>query len=224
MVGSTTLHVSDIHTGEEVRRFPVPADASVAPLAGGWIAVAGAIRGKRIHLYDQYGASQREFGDLSDFSVNARQNEFLNSGHIASYRDRVVFVFSRALESFIEVWSTSGELVSRFRATSDTLDRQGRAAAQVLAVVGDGIGGQTLITALAVDKSSGNIWVAANGGSNEVAIQEYSQTGGLIGEYQLARTGSGQPIGIIEAIAVEGKVLTILTSGSIIQYQRTDAR
>lgn len=214
------IKVVDRADGQVVRQMPVPSTGSVASLANGRLVVGAPASGNRIHLYTKFGARLRSFGQWSAATGSAPQNQFLNRGLVATYKKQIAFAYSTSLSPRVEIWNERGDFVRSFEVGSDTLVRQRAAAESIALSLAPGtVGGQVLLTALAVDRQSGSIWVAMNGGDGEVNLQEYARSGELIAEYSVVSPTSGHALPEISSIVVRGRTLQLLSGFDVVEYR-----
>ena len=165
---------------------------------------------------------------------------FRNQGKVATAPSgEVYYVSIHSPRPVVNRFSATGQLLGEFEVAGATIDLQSGVASKYLKDRGhssiSGIGGYTVINALAVDTETGNVWLAINGSSDPKVLRpeaftvyEYSPEGKKLAEYavrdpvspDILRTMTG-----ITDIDVCFPVLFVISSpGKAYRYDLTDRK
>lgn len=150
--------------GELLRSITVAAPVSLAVMSGGEVAVATLSSPRLVTVFDVNGKEVREFGDPTDIADRPELNRFLNIGRVVSDRqDHVYYGFAYQPEPTVwqfdrhgygrmEIRLTGLDFIARARAARREIDRQEKR--------GDAPSLKRVMTAVGVDASSGEVWMA----------------------------------------------------------------
>jgi sugar lactone lactonase YvrE len=227
-VSNTELTVTDAE-GNQVTKYPIPATTtSLAAFDDGSVAVAAADYGRLITIFDKSGKLVRKVGGFKQFNEsNAAQNRFLNSGKVAiSQSGEIYYVSMYSPTPTVQKFSKQGNLLKEFTIEGAALELQSKRANEFLRErKPDCTGGYQIIKTLAVDPTTGHLWVGVNGSSrgNSVipesgVLYEYNSEGEKLAEYALVITATSAKatkiITDIQEIAVSFPNVYVLTSAS----------
>jgi hypothetical protein len=150
--------------GRHLRTIPVSAPVSVAALGDNEVAVATFRDPSLVVVFDKNGRRVREFGDLDTLTGRKELNRFLNIGQLASddqfhlyygfnyYPEPTVRQFDRFGYAKQEVRYTALDAMPEAQALRREIQRQEQR--------GDPPTFKRILTAIGVDRDSGEIWMA----------------------------------------------------------------
>src|SRR5947209_3124956 len=161
-----------------------PAD-SLAFLGNGNLLVASPADGHFIHVYSPQGQLLRSFGVFTRFDDDEGQNQFLHRGKVlVDAADNVYYAYRYV--PLIQKYSPDGALLREINVTGAAVDIQQRVAERFFANrQADQIGGIHILTAAALDRRTGHLWVSMNGSSTTGVVYEYDEQGEKLREYAL---------------------------------------
>ncbi|MEE9233940.1 MAG: hypothetical protein V3U28_00680 [Candidatus Acidoferrales bacterium] len=161
-VGGGRVSVYD-HNGSLVSSFPFPRPWSVATLSTGEILIAGFQKGQLVSVVSQEGTPLWTIGSLVPITEEPNRNAFLNVGRLAvDPQDNIYYGFSFLPEATIRKYSRHGDLLAELRPQSERVRQMATMARQKLESE-NSFGGSMIILALALDESTGSLWVCSAG-------------------------------------------------------------
>jgi hypothetical protein len=201
--------------GALLRSISVPAPVSIAAMPEGEVGVATLREPHLVIVFDRNGRDVREFGDPEPIAERAELNRFLNIGKLAAddqghlyyafeyFPEPTVRQYDRYGYSGLEIQYTAIEALTTARAVRREIDRQERR--------GDTPTFKRVLTAVGVDRVSGEVWVALHNtllhfdkdGNRRASYQLYTPEGArLEADTILAEKGrliiGSDPLGIYE--------------------------
>jgi hypothetical protein len=150
--------------GRHLKTIPVNAPVSVGALPDGEVAVATFRDPSLVVVFDKNGRRVREFGDLDTLTERTELNRFLNIGELATdgqahlyygfnyFPEPTVREFDRFGYAKQEVRYTALDAMPEAQALRREIERQERR--------GDPPTFKRILTAIGVDKESGEVWIA----------------------------------------------------------------
>jgi hypothetical protein len=198
-----------------LRSISVPAPVSIAAMPEGEVGVATLHEPHLVIVFDKNGRDVREFGDPERIAERAELNRFLNIGKLATddqghlyyafeyFPEPTVRQYDRYGYSGLEIQYTAIEALTTARAVRREIDRQERR--------GDTPTFKRVLTAVGVDRASGEVWVALHNtllhfdkdGNRRASYQLYTPEGArleadtILAEKERLIIGS-DPLGIYE--------------------------
>jgi hypothetical protein len=201
--------------GALLRSISVPAPVSIAAMPEGEVGVATLHEPHLVIVFDRNGRDVREFGDPERIAERTELNRFLNIGKLATddqghlyyafeyFPEPTVRQYDRYGYSGLEIQYTAIEALTTARAVRREIDRQERR--------GDTPTFKRVLTAVGVDRVSGEVWVALHNtllhfdkdGNRRASYQLYTPEGArLEADTILAEKGrliiGSDPLGIYE--------------------------
>ena len=201
--------------GVLLRSISVPAPVSIVAMPEGEVGVATLHEPHLVIVFDKNGRDVREFGDPEPITERAELNRFLNIGKLATddqghlyyafeyFPEPTVRQYDRYGYSGLEIQYTAIEALTTARAVRREIDRQERR--------GDTPTFKRVLTAVGVDRASGEVWVALHNtllhfdkdGNRRASYQLYTPEGArleadtILAEKERLIIGS-DPLGIYE--------------------------
>ncbi|MGH9783365.1 MAG: NHL repeat-containing protein [Terriglobia bacterium] len=161
--GANKIKIFD-KRGEYLHSFSFLGPKAVAVLSSGEICVVGSPTEHLISVFDQRGQFVRGFGDPLQIVDEPQLNAFLNFGKIAVDRqDNIYFAFFFSPSPTVRKYSRNGALLLEFRPDGEKI-RAGVVEAQTgitRKLREGGVGGSGVLTNIALDERSGDIWVSS---------------------------------------------------------------
>ena len=170
--------------GALLRSISVPAPVSIAAMPEGEVGVATLHEPHLVIVFDRNGRDVREFGDPEPIAERAELNRFLNIGKLATddqghlyyafeyFPEPTVRQYDRYGYSGLEIQYTAIEALTTARAVRREIDRQERR--------GDTPTFKRVLTAVGVDRASGEVWVALHN-----TLLHFDKDGNRRASYQL---------------------------------------
>src|SRR6266849_694282 len=170
--------------GAPLRSIPVKAPVAIAALPEGEVAVATLREPHLVIVFDKNGRDVREFGDPEPIAQRDELNRFLNIGMLAAddpghlyyafeyFPEPTVRQYDRYGYSGLEIQYTAIEALTTARAVRREIDRQERR--------GDTATFKRVLTAVGVDRASGEVWVALHN-----TLLHFDKDGNRRASYQL---------------------------------------
>lgn len=191
-----------------------PAD-SLAFLSNGNLLAASPANGHLLHVYGPRGQLLRSFGAFQKFDRDEGENQFLHRGQaLVDASDNTYFVYRYV--PLIQKYAPDGTLLYKIKVTGAAIDVQQGVAKRFFnnrrAGGAAGVGGIHILTAAALDRQTGHLWVGMNGSSNTGVIYEYDERGEKLREYALESEFSpGGRITSVSDMALTDSGLHVLT-------------
>jgi len=150
--------------GEPLRSIPVKAPVAIAALPEGEVAVATLREPHLVIVFDKNGRDVREFGDPEPIAERAELNRYLNVGRLAAdAQGHLYYAFAYLPEPTVRQYDRLGyggqdiqytalEAMPTAQATRKEIERQERR--------GDQPALKRILTAVAVDRATGEVWIA----------------------------------------------------------------
>jgi hypothetical protein len=201
-------------TGRFTANFKTyPAD-SLTFLSNGNLLVASPVNGRFLHVYSPQGQLLGSFGTFKQFHQDEGENQFLHRGKVlVDAADNIYYVYRYV--PLIQKYAPDGALLYEIRVTGPAIDvQQGVAERFFNNRRADQVGGIHILTAAALDRQTGHLWVGMNGSSNTGVIYEYDDQGEKLREYTLEAVSPyarERITGVID-IAVTNSNLHVLTT------------
>jgi len=170
--------------GTLLRSILVTAPVSIAAMPEGEVGVATLHDPHLVIVFDRNGRDVREFGDPEPIAKRAELNRFLNIGKLATddqghlyyafeyFPEPTVRQYDRYGYSGLEIQYTAIEALTTARAVRREIDRQERR--------GDTPTFKRVLTAVGVDRASGEVWVALHN-----TLLHFDKDGNRRASYQL---------------------------------------
>ncbi|HEV3375116.1 MAG TPA: hypothetical protein VG051_05385 [Candidatus Acidoferrum sp.] len=170
--------------GVLMRSLPVPSPVSIAAMPEGEVGVATLREPHLVIVFDKNGRDVREFGDAEPIAQREELNRFLNIGKLAVddqghlyyafeyFPEPTVRQYDRNGYSGLEIQYTAIEALTTARAVRREIDRQERR--------GDAPTFKRVLTAVGVDRASGEVWVALHN-----TLLHFDKEGNRRASYQL---------------------------------------
>lgn len=203
----------------------LPQITSVSVLKNNNLVVASPAKGKPLHIYNFEGTLLKSFGESKIFdSNNVLQNQFLNRGKIAvAPSGDIYFAHSFATTPTVQKFSPDGRMILQYPIEGEAISLQLRYGKDFLTSKESFcIGGIQIISSVAVDAATGNVFVGMNGSSkrNEISassgvIYEYDTNGVKLREYALVfapNAGAKEILTGIKDISITSPWLYVLTT------------
>ncbi len=150
--------------GAPLRSIPVKAPVGIAALPEGEVAVATLREPHLVIVFDKNGRDVREFGDPEPIAERAELNRYLNVGRLASDAEgHLYYAFAYLPEPTVRQYDRLGyggqdiqytalEAMPTAQAARKEIERQERR--------GDQPALKRILTAVAVDRATGEVWIA----------------------------------------------------------------
>ncbi len=150
--------------GAPLRSIPVKAPVGIAALPEGEVAVATLREPHLVIVFDKNGRDVREFGDPEPIAERAELNRYLNVGRLAAdAQGHLYYAFAYLPEPTVRQYDRLGyggqdiqytalEAMPTAQATRKEIERQERR--------GDQPALKRILTAVAVDRATGEVWIA----------------------------------------------------------------
>ncbi len=150
--------------GAPLRSIPVKAPVAIAALPEGEVAVATLREPHLVIVFDKNGRDVREFGDPEPIAERAELNRYLNVGRLASdAQGHLYYAFAYLPEPTVrqydhlgyggqDIQYTALEAMPTAQAARKEIERQERR--------GDQPALKRILTAVAVDRATGEVWIA----------------------------------------------------------------
>ncbi len=150
--------------GAPLRSIPVKAPVAIAALPEGEVAVATLREPHLVIVFDKNGRDVREFGDPEPIAERAELNRYLNVGRLASDAEgHLYYAFAYLPEPTVRQYDRLGyggqdiqytalEAMPTAQAARKEIERQERR--------GDQPALKRILTAVAVDRATGEVWIA----------------------------------------------------------------
>ena len=182
--------------GTPALTIPIPAPTSVVALADGEIAVASMKSTRLVTVFDARGKLVREFGELSEVADRGEVNRFLNIGRLATDpASHIYYAFHYLPEPTLRKYDRFGYAALEIELT--TLEFQPAAQAARREIQRQERGGtpafKPIVTAIAVDPATEEIWVALGG-----LLLHFDRDGNRRGTYRTFRPEGAR----LEAVAI----------------------
>lgn len=213
-VGDERVTVLDA-AGKPSSEFATHRVISHSLLSDGSIVIASPTNKHALHVFNLNGQLVRSFGLVRNRDKTGKaQNRFLHRGRVlVDAADNVYYVFNYL--PLIQKFSADGKLLSEIEVRGEAIEVQQELARRFFSTKdSEQVGGVDIITAAAVDKKTGHLWVAMNGSSDTGVVYEYDVRGEKLREYALqVNSPLAPPINItgVRDIAVTGSKLFVLT-------------
>jgi len=150
--------------GAPLRSIPVKAPVAIAALPEGEVAVATLREPHLVIVFDKNGRDVREFGDPEPIAERAELNRYLNVGRLAAdAQGHLYYAFAYLPEPTVRQYDRLGyggqdiqytalEAMPTAQAARKEIERQERR--------GDQPALKRILTAVAVDRGTGEVWIA----------------------------------------------------------------
>jgi DNA-binding beta-propeller fold protein YncE len=150
--------------GAPLRSIPVKAPVAIAALPEGEVAVATLREPHLVIVFDKNGRDVREFGDPEPIAGRAELNRYLNVGRLAAdAQGHLYYAFAYLPEPTVRQYDRLGyggqdiqytalEAMPTAQAARKEIERQERR--------GDQPALKRILTAVAVDRATGEVWIA----------------------------------------------------------------
>jgi len=150
--------------GAPLRSIPVKAPVAIAALPEGEVAVATLREPHLVIVFDKNGRDVREFGDPEPIAERAELNRYLNVGRLAAdAQGHLYYAFAYLPEPTVRQYDRLGyggqdiqytalEAMPTAQAARKEIERQERR--------GDRPAFKRILTAVAVDRATGEVWIA----------------------------------------------------------------
>lgn len=198
---------------------PVVAPTSVAALGGDEFAVASMKSPQLVTVYDLRGRVLREFGAPADIATRTELNRYLNIGQLASDPGgNIYYAFTFMPEPTARKYDRYG--YAAYEVSLDSLDFYPVAQAARREIHKEEDGGtpalKPIVTALAVDRATQEIWMAAGG-----VLLHFDREGNRRGTYRVY-TPEGAHIDIIAILVEADRLLLADDPLGIYEFARPD--
>jgi ribosome modulation factor len=204
-------------TGIEGRTLPIPALASIAIRSDGKLFVASPTRRGVLHLISAAGQIEASFGSVASVTNDAAQNRFLSQALImAGSGGTSFFVPTTSTVPIVKVYDAEGHVLREFAVEGESVSRQASEAARALSnrSTSQCTGGYIVLTAAAVDATSGHLFVGTTQAPSAPNLYEYSPLGVKVAEY-IVRAPDGEEIAFVDGLAVNRDSLYVLSNRTL---------
>jgi len=204
-------------TGIEGPTVPIPALASIAIRSDGKLFVASPTQHGVLHLISAAGQIEASFGSVASVTNDAAQNRFLSQALIvAGPGGAYFFVPTTSTVPFVKVYDAEGRVLREFAVEGESVSRQASEAARALSnrSTSQCTGGYIVLTAAAVDATSGHLFVGTTQAPSAPNVYEYSPLGVKVAEY-IVRAPDGEEIAFVDGLAVNRDSVYVLSNRTL---------
>ncbi len=208
--------------GTLVLSIPIAAPTSVVALPEGEIAVASAKSSRLVSVFDARGKVVREFGDPTELAERLELNRFLNIGRLATdTAGHIYYAFSYLPEATVRKYDRFGYAAFELRLTSLELQPVAQAARREIQRQ-ERRGGtpalKPIVTAVAVEPATQEIWVALGG-----LLLHFDSEGNRLGTYRTF-TPEGARLEATAILIEPDRLLLASDPLGIYEFPRPDKR
>jgi hypothetical protein len=207
--------------GKRVASFPTLKANSMAFLSNGNLVVSSPQGEHFLHVYSPTGQLLKSFGSVGaiDMSSSA-QNLFLHQGKVlVDAADNIYYVYRFA--PMIQKFSADGALLAEAPMEGEAITIQWEVALRYFSNRDpERLGGIDITNSAAIDRKTGNLFVALNGSDRGGVVYEYSPRVEKLREY--AFRAGGKNLTAVKDIAVTGSKIHVLTTErQVLRFDRS---
>jgi hypothetical protein len=208
--------------GRQLQSIAVNAPASIAALPDGEVAVSTMHEPHLITVFDKSGREIREFGEFEDISSRADLNRFLNAGFLSTDAlGHLYYAFVYTPEPTVRQYDANGyaalniqyaeiDAFATAQAARKEIERQERRGKQPAF--------KPITTALAVVRSTGEVWIALHN-----RLLRFDKDGNRQATYQLY-TPEGARLDAATILVDDDRLLIGTDQQGIFEFERPDLK